>query len=143
MHFSKDIFESVQGTPAESLMKKADTFYARVTKKDGLRDVLSDIMSKDDIKVYNMWTSGTKDGLRDFKKILNIMPADSRGEVKAKFIRNLGYAKPAGSTDSVNDFSRNISYFMDKTSNESKVAIFGSKSNPVWNDLDDIVKIPF
>ena len=138
---SKDITESVQGTPAESLMKKADTFYARVTKKDGLRDVLSDIMSKDDIKVYNMWTSGTKVGVRDFKKILNIMPVDNRGEVKAKFIRNLGYAKPAGVTDSVNDFSTQTFLTNWKNlSTESKVAMFGSKSNPIWNDLDDIVK---
>ena len=138
---SKDITESVQGTPAESLMKKADTFYARVTKKDGLRDVLSDIMSKDDIKVYNMWTSGTKVGVRDFKKILNIMPVDNRGEVKAKFIRNLGYAKPAGVTDSVNDFStQTFLTNWDNLSTKSKVAMFGSKSNPIWNDLDDIVK---
>jgi len=138
---SKDITESVQGTPAESLMKKADTFYARVTKKDGLRDVLSDIMSKDDIKVYNMWTSGTKVGVRDFKKILNIMPVDDRGEVKAKFIRNLGYAKPAGVTDSVNDFStQTFLTNWDNLSTKSKVAMFGSKSNPIWNDLDDIVK---
>ena len=138
---SKDITESVQGTPAESLMKKADTFYARVTKKDGLRDVLSDIMSKDDIKVYNMWTSGTKVGVRDFKKILNIMPVDNRGEVKSKFIRNLGYAKPAGVTDSVNDFSTQTFLTNWKNlSTESKVAMFGSKSNPIWNDLDDIVK---
>ncbi len=138
---TKDIFESVQGTPAESLMKKADTFYARVTKKDGLRDVLSDIMSKDDIKVFNMWTSGTKVGVRDFKKILNIMPVDNRGEVKAKFIRNLGYAKPAGVTDSVNDFStQTFLTNWDNLSTKSKVAMFGSKSNPIWNDLDDIVK---
>ena len=138
---SKDITGSVQGTPAESLMKKADTFYAKVTKKDGLKDVLSDIMSKDDIQVYNMWTSGTKVGLRDFKKILNIMPADSRGEVRAKFIRNLGYAKPSGVIDDVNDFS-SATFLTNwsKLANESKVAMFGSKSNPIWNDLDDIVK---
>ena len=38
------------------------------------------------------------------------MPVDNRGEVKAKFIRNLGYAKPAGVTDSVNDFSTQTFY---------------------------------
>ena len=69
------------------------------------------------------------------------MPADSRGEVKAKFIRNLGYAKPAGTLDDINDFS-SATFLTNwsKLANESKVAMFGSKSNPVWNDLDDIVK---
>jgi hypothetical protein len=61
--------------------------------------------------------------------------------VKAKFIRNLGYAKPAGVTDSVNDFSTQTFLTNWKNlSTESKVAMFGSKSNPIWSDLDDIVK---
>lgn len=51
-----------------------------------------------------MWTSGNKDGLRNFKKILNNVKGDARDELKAKFIRNLGYKNPAGVTDDIEDF---------------------------------------
>ena len=136
---TKDIYESVQGTNALDAMKKADKYVFNVSKK--IVPLLDEVLSKDEIQVYNLWTSGSKDGLRNFKKILNNVKGDARDELKAKFIRNLGYAKPAGVTDDIEEFS--TATFLtkwDNLSNEAKSALFGNKSNPVWSDLDDILK---